>query len=53
MNGKEFGRCRSGLEDNINANIKEYMASVSAWVPQVQDKLEIQWHINTIRKSGN
>jgi len=50
---KGFGECRSGLEDNIKTNVKKNMASVSAGVPQVQDKLEIQWHINTVRKSGN
>jgi len=29
------------------------MASVSAWSPQVQDKLEMQCYVNTVMKSGN
>jgi len=47
---KEFGERRNGLEGNIKANVKENMFSVSAWFPQVEDKLEIECHINTVMK---
>jgi hypothetical protein len=50
---KNLEKHGSGLEDNVKARVKENMTSISAWFPQVQDKLEIQCHIKTVMISGN